>query len=139
MKGVEGHVMNGMPWPIQNGIFCASFYHFYVHDETGVVGITLRNLFAPLVKLLGMDEVVFAGLVVSIFMQITGILQLPMFLGPQFSPFGTTILTPLLDASTWALGKRETEYSKLQSEEELQEEVPKRQTRKSKSKKKKEM
>lgn len=134
MKGVEGHVMNGMPWPIQNGIFCASFYHFYVHDETGIVGTTLRQLCMPIVKVLGLkDEAVFAGLVVSSFMQITGILQLPYFLGPQFSPFGTTILTPLLDASTWALGKRETEYSKLQ-EQEQEEQEPRRQTRSSRKK-----
>jgi hypothetical protein len=34
-----------------------------------------------------LDDATFAAVVVSLFMQVTGILQMPAFLGPDFSPF----------------------------------------------------
>ena len=82
----------------QIGIFCGTFYHFYVHDTTGVIGTTLRNYLTPfsssLLELLGWNDAsqsknneVFATVMVSLFMQIIAILQMPIFLGPSFSPF----------------------------------------------------
>jgi hypothetical protein len=111
MKGFEGHIMNGMPWPFQNGLFCASFYHFFVHDKTGIVGTTLRQ-FINLPVMLGLDDRTFAMVFVSLFMQIMGILQIPAFLGPSFSPFGMKILSPFRDSSTWTVAKTESEWSK---------------------------
>jgi hypothetical protein len=81
------------------GIFCGTFYHFYVHDTTGIIGTTLRNYLQPfassLLELLGWDDYentknsndVFATVMVSLFMQIVAILQMPIFFGPTFSPF----------------------------------------------------
>lgn len=84
VKGLEGHVAGGMPWPMQNGVVCATFYHFFVHDETGPIGTWLRT--AVPVRF-GLDDATFAAAVVSLFMQGMGILQLPRFYGPNFSPF----------------------------------------------------
>jgi hypothetical protein len=91
-KGVEGHVKNGVPWPMQNGLFCATLYHFIVHDTNGIIGMTLRQYGYPtfLREMLGYDDKTYAGLFVSIFMQVTGLLQLPNFYGPTFSPFEIT-------------------------------------------------
>lgn len=90
-KGLEGHVKDGMPWPVQNGIFCASLYHFYVNDATGPIGMALRQCLAPLAAKFGggLDNATFGVCFVSLFMQIVGILQLPRFLGPSFSPFAS--------------------------------------------------
>lgn len=43
-------------------------------------------------------------------MQVIGILQLPMFLGPKFSPFGLDILNPWKDSSTWNVGRIDSQY-----------------------------
>jgi hypothetical protein len=113
LKGVDGHVGKGMPWAFQNGrtcivssifylpccvdihfsfwflvtgLVCATFYHFFVHDKTGVLGTTLREAI-PSSWRLGLSEETFAAVVVSLFMQITGILQMPIVFGPDFSPF----------------------------------------------------
>ena len=69
-----------------------SFYHFFVHDKTGPVGIFLRKSVHSLLGdggdlILGLDEQTFAVAYVGLFMQITGILQLPHFWGPAYSPF----------------------------------------------------
>ena len=116
-KGVEGHVMNGMPWPFQNGLFCASFFHFFVHDQKGPIGKILRDYVAPESIRMGLDERTFATACISLFMQIMGILQMPRFLGPSFNPFGT-ILSPWKDSSTRVVGKKESEHSKLKKKEE---------------------
>lgn len=60
---------------------------------------------------LGLDDKTFAIAFVSLFMQIMGILQIPAFLGPSFSPFGVKILSPFMDSSTWIVGKGQSEYS----------------------------
>lgn len=103
-KGVDGYLSSGIPWPFQCAIFCAPFYHFYVHDKSGVVGITLRTLFSPVQDLTPgvADEATFAKAFVSLFMQVVGILQLPIFLGPSFSPFNELhkLLTASLGGST---------------------------------------
>ncbi|GAX25268.1 hypothetical protein FisN_5Lh352 [Fistulifera solaris] len=85
MKGLEGHVSKGMPWPVQNGLFCATFYHFFVHDSSGPVGTFLRTSIPA--RQFGLKDVEFASCVVTYFMQLVGILQLPEFLGPSWSPF----------------------------------------------------
>jgi hypothetical protein len=88
-KGLDGHVGHGVPWPMQNGLFCASFYHFFVHDTDGIIGNMVRRYGYPLFlrNILKWDDKMYAGIFVSIFMQVTGWLQLPYFYGPAFSPF----------------------------------------------------
>ena len=73
------------------GIFCASFYHFFVNDQTGPIGAMLRATFPETVRM-GLDEATFAAVLVSLFMQIMGLLQMPDFFGPSFSPFVLTKL-----------------------------------------------
>ena len=70
-------------------MFCAPLFHFYVHDKSGPIGENLRAILAPVQELVpGVDdERAFATAFVSLFMQMAGILQLPAFLGPSFSPF----------------------------------------------------
>merc|ERR1712157_222011 len=74
-KGLEDYVKNGIPWSFQTGLFCASFYHFYVNDKTGWIGITLRQ-YVPSSKY-HLDDATFALLFVSAFQHIVAILQLP--------------------------------------------------------------
>ena len=97
------------------GLFVATFYHFFVHDTEGFIGNALRN-YMPIRKLFDMDDKTFGYCVVSGFMQVMGILQMPDFLGPSFTPFGTAILTPFFDPSTWTLGKYEGAYAEQQKE-----------------------
>lgn len=92
-KGFDGHLERGMPWPFQNGLFCASFYHFFVHDEDGFIGVTLRKIIGGLPALFGLDDHTFAVLFVSAFMQVFPLLQLKYFLGPSFSPFNIIPVT----------------------------------------------
>jgi hypothetical protein len=107
-KGLEGHVSGGMPWPIQNGLVTASFYHFYVNDHAGAVGRTLRHLVDPVAIWLGFDNVLkdpadrvaFGACAVSLFMQVMGILQMPQFLGPAFSPFTSPFAKTTSSAGT---------------------------------------
>lgn len=110
-KGFDGHLKNGMPWPVQNGLFCASFYHFYVNDQEGIIGVTLReyidvicdflkeqitSLFPQLVGVIdpALSEQKFAVIVISAFMHVTGVLHLPYFLGSSFSPFDICVKVP---------------------------------------------
>ena len=69
-----------------------------MHDTTGIVGTTLRFYLQPLalslLEQLGLtdksnlnNDELFATIVVSLFMQIVAILQLPILYGPTFSPF----------------------------------------------------
>lgn len=87
-KGLDGYLKNGMPWPFQNGLFCASFYHFFIHDTTGFIGVNLRMLidYVPVIKM-GLDDQTFAFVAVSAFMHVTALLQLPSLFGPSHSPF----------------------------------------------------
>jgi len=93
------------------GFFCAGFYHFYVNDKTGFVGTTLRRTIL-LADWIGLDDKTFATTFVSLFMQVMGILQIPAFLGPHFSPFGVKIIAPWLDSTTWSVAKTESEWAK---------------------------
>lgn len=67
-------------------------------------------------KFFDLDDKTFACAFVSLFMQIMGILQMPEFLGPSFTPFGSAILTPFMDSSTWSVGKYEGAYAEQQKE-----------------------
>lgn len=116
LKGFNGHLANGMPWPVQNGLFCATFYHFYVNDQTGPIGIFLRKSLRMAHFLGFKDNQTFALVVVTMFMQVMGILQMPTFLGPSFTPFGSAILSPFRDSSTWKTGEKDTAYSTAQAE-----------------------
>ena len=99
-----------------SGLFVAPFYHFFVHDTDGPVGKLLRNTM-PIAKIFGgMDDKTFACCFVSLFMQITGILQMPHFLGPSFTPFGSAILSPFFDPNTWTAGKYEGSYAAKQKQ-----------------------
>ena len=86
-NGFDGHLEKGMPWPFQNGLFCSIFYHFFIHDEEGFIGVTLRKVVGGLPSLFGLDDHTFAVLLISTFMQVVPLLQLKYFLGPSFSPF----------------------------------------------------
>ena len=90
LKGFHGHLEKGMPWPFQNGLFCATLYHFFVFDQKGAVGIALRNAVHSVPSIqVGMDDATFGVVFISAFMQIVGILQIQQFLGPAFSPFNS--------------------------------------------------
>lgn len=91
LNGFDKYLENGMPWAFQNGLLCASFYHFFVNDETGFIGLTLRHVIKSVdfIKM-GLDDKIFATVTVSIFMHTMGILQLPNFMGPSCSPFNVT-------------------------------------------------
>lgn len=90
-----------------------------MNDKDGFIGKFLReNL--PIKDIFGLDEKVFACCFVGLFMQITGVLQMPQFLGPSFTPFGTAILSPFLDSSTWTVGKYEVAYAENQKKSEMQ-------------------
>mmetsp|Transcript_25391 Transcript_25391/g.24331 ORF Transcript_25391/g.24331 Transcript_25391/m.24331 type:complete len:288 (-) Transcript_25391:121-984(-) len=86
-NGFERYLKNGMPWPFQNGFFCASLFLFTVHDQ-GPIGQMIRDAIdtIPGIKR-GYDDKIFATIFVSGFMQIMAILRMPEFLGPTFSPF----------------------------------------------------
>jgi hypothetical protein len=78
------------PFPSRPGLFCASFFHFFIHDKTGPIGIALRDMvrLIPDVQM-GLDDRTFCVVVISFFMQIMYILQMPELLGPSLSPFST--------------------------------------------------
>ena len=70
-----------------------AFFHFFAHDQEGPIGMALRSAFkvGDGALMLGLDDRAFAMVVVSVCMQIVGILQLPVFYGPSFSPFSVPI------------------------------------------------
>ena len=89
VNGFHGYLEKGMPWNFQKGLFCSSFYHFYANDTKGIIGTSLRsgiNTYAPALKM-GLSDAVFPMVLISLFMHVTALLQLPYFLGPNFSPF----------------------------------------------------
>ena len=96
-NGFDSYLEKGMPWLFQQGISCSTFYHFYVHDVEGVIGVTLRSVVRPVavqvMMLLGADEkerednALFGKVAFGIFMLAMAILRMNQFLGPSFSPF----------------------------------------------------
>ena len=87
--GFHGYLEKGMPYGFQNGLFFASFYHFCVNDRHGFIGRHLRLLISiiPATSFLKLSESSFPVFLVSGLMQAIAILQMPIFLGPSFSPF----------------------------------------------------
>lgn len=73
------------------GIFCATFYHFYANDKTGLIGTSIRNLMnlIPASKFINLSDEIFAACAVAMFMQVMGIIQLQF---PNFSPFSAILL-----------------------------------------------
>jgi hypothetical protein len=61
------------------------FYHIYTHDEEGVIGISLRSAIKSTGIQGTLDDKLFATLVVTGFMQLSGILMLPEFYGPSYN------------------------------------------------------
>lgn len=89
LKGFDGYLGGGMPWPFQNGLFIGTFFHIFAHDEKGFLGTTLRGVFKSMgseTLLGGLDDVTFAHVITAGFMQLAGIMMLPNFLGPTFNP-----------------------------------------------------
>lgn len=95
------------------GLFCATFYHFFVHDSSGPVGNFLRQTI-PAGQLFGLKDIEFASCVVTYFMQIVGILQLPSLLGPNWSPFNILLVI----SSPIGGSKNGSEYTKQLVQEE---------------------
>jgi len=106
-KGFDGYLQNGMPWPFQNAFVIGSFFHIFAHDVDGVIGKTLRDTVYMFVdpQSLGLGEMgdkAFAILIMNLFMQFTGIVMLPMLMGPSFSPI-TAPMVWILNSATSAL------------------------------------
>lgn len=99
------------------GLFVATFYHFYVHDQEGFVGTVLRKTLVIAKTVSSLDDKTFAYCLVSGFMQVMGILQMPQVWGPSFTPFGSAILSPFFDSNTWTVGKYQGAYAKQQKEQ----------------------
>lgn len=99
---------------VLTGILCASFYHFFVHDKTGSIGIMLRRAIPSPLRF-GLTDETFAAVVVSLFMQITGILQISLFFGPDFSPF--SFVGSFFESPSWSglLSKPQKPESKQKS------------------------
>lgn len=101
MNGFDAYLEKGMPWLFQQALSCATFYHFYAHDVEGSVGQTLRGAVKPMaiqfMSVMGADEkeceddVLFAKVVVGIFMLVSCVLRMPQFIGPSFSPFTSLV------------------------------------------------
>ena len=91
VSGFHSYLGNGMPWGFQKGLVCSSFYHFYAHDTTGIIGTQLRRFvktyFFMSTEQHGLDDRVLPIVVISAFMHIVAVLQMPQLLGPTFSPF----------------------------------------------------
>jgi hypothetical protein len=119
VSGFHSYLANGMPWGFQKGLFCSTFYHFYAHDTTGVIGTQLRAFVKSYVLTYtaaqqGMDDNVFPVVFISAFMHITAVLQLPELFGPSFSPF-TIVSLP-----KWSISQKpsvEKKHSTAQQEQ----------------------
>jgi hypothetical protein len=61
------------------------FYHVYTHDINGSMGIALRSAVQSTGIQGSMDDKLFAILVVTSFMQASGVLMLPEFFGPTYN------------------------------------------------------
>ena len=88
VKGFDGHLKNGMPWPFQNGLFIGTFFHLFAHDVSGSLGTGLRSIVYSIVDpaWLSLDDRTFALFVMNLFMLVTGIMRMPQFYGPAFNP-----------------------------------------------------
>jgi len=85
LKGFHQHLEKDVPWAFQNGLVVGFFYHVYTHDKLGCMGIALRSTVQSTGIQGIMDDNLFATLVVTIFMQVSGVLMLPEFFGPTYN------------------------------------------------------
>lgn len=86
-KGFHGHLEGkGMPFPFQNGFFVSTIYHFVANDS-GPIGEHVRGIILKLPFVESENLILYTTCFLSLFMQMNGILQMPEFLGPSFSPF----------------------------------------------------
>lgn len=89
LKGFDGYLKNGTPWPFQNGIFIGTFYHLFANDSEGILGTTLRGAFKFIgdgALLFGLDDSTYAHVITAGFMQISNLMMMPEFLGSSFNP-----------------------------------------------------
>ncbi|VEU44560.1 unnamed protein product [Pseudo-nitzschia multistriata] len=85
LKGFHKHLEKDIPWAFQNGLVVGLFYHLYTHDKVGSVGVALRS-FVQSTGIQGtMTDKMFATIVVTAFMQVSGMMMLPEFYGPSFN------------------------------------------------------
>ena len=79
-----------------------TFYHLFAHDVDGILGTVLRSVVYAVVPRPFEDDKTFALVITGIFMQVTGILMLPEFMGPSFSVFLAPIasITKLFERAT---------------------------------------
>merc|ERR1712014_545331 len=108
------------------------FYHVFINDKEGSMGITLREAVRSTGIQGTMDDKLFATLVVTSFMQLSGILMLPEFFGPSYN----ILLAPKRFVSRLTTrkindGSDKVEKSEGDGEENLA--VDKEQTRKKKT------
>lgn len=68
-----------------SGLVIGLFYHLYTHDQEGSIGITLRSIVQATGIQGSMEDKLFATIVVTSFMEVTGMLMLPEFYGPSFN------------------------------------------------------
>jgi len=122
VNGVDEYLGKGMPWLFQQGTSCSTFYHFYAHDVEGYVGVALRAVLRPLaipiMMAMGADEkereddALFAKFMIGLFMVSMGIVRMPHFLGPTFSPFTVTHTAVANLVSPLFGGKKKKVYNK---------------------------
>ncbi|KAG7361698.1 hypothetical protein IV203_036799 [Nitzschia inconspicua] len=86
-KGFDGHLQQGVPFPIQNGVIIGVLYQLYANDKVGSMGTSLRSVVQSTGIQGDMDDKTFATFCASLFVVVTGILMLPLFLGPAWNPF----------------------------------------------------
>lgn len=67
------------------GLVVGFFYHIYTHDKEGSIGISLRSAIQSTGIQGTLDDKLFATIVVTGFMQLSGMLMLPEFYGPSFN------------------------------------------------------
>eukprot|EP00536_Pseudo-nitzschia_multiseries_P000349 jgi/Psemu1/282266/fgenesh1_pg.5_\ len=85
LKGFHKHLEKDIPWAFQNGLVVGLFYHLYTHDREGSMGIALRSIVQSTGIQGTMDDKLFATVVVTSFMQLSGMLMLPEFFGPSYN------------------------------------------------------
>ena len=92
--GWTAHFSKGMPWNFENGLVCASWYHFYVNDfaDNGPIGLWLHDTIHSVPAIDGFiksfeSEAIFARTVIFVFMVFVGVMQTKHFFGPSYNPF----------------------------------------------------
>ena len=118
----------------------ATFFHLYAHDQSGPLGEYLRCLMTPVHALFpNVDDRTFAIAFASLFMQVTGILQTPFFLGASWSPFEDVKNALIIPAAEPAPVLKESEEkikSNPQDSSLSDDDVPKKKKKKRKNKQK---